>query len=80
MTEYQFPVKAIKMIMLQELEERRQGLFNSLAGGLFYHDMLMVMFRDAREILEDCQSYEDIQEYLNHYDFRLSIQEWIESL
>lgn len=78
---YQFPVKAIVKIVLQELD----GKFQSVTYGdyksplIAFDDEFREIFSTHRKMVEALDSYDAIDNYLSIYR-RISLADWISSL
>ena len=76
------PVKAIKRILGDELSdfyseacEKLRYCISDVTKSLVHisHDILS-------DRLKDCETYEDLEEYISFAGYRMSLSEWIESL
>ena len=77
------PVKAIKNILKKEIESHKEHLFTQMSMGWFpdvQKEMIRIAFYTLTEKLDICQSYEDIQELLDFAGYRVSLDEWVNSL
>jgi hypothetical protein len=76
---YQMPVRAIKNILGKELQSHYQSacqrISNDIQRGFIHRGYNVVADK-----LESSQSYDDLQGVLTLADYRMSLQEWIESL
>lgn len=77
--EYQMPVRAIKNIMRKEIQEHY-----SVACQDLHHDVqrnfVHVGYRYILAELEKCVTYDELDNFLSLADYRMSLQEWINSL
>lgn len=77
------PVRAIKHILEKELE----GFYESSLRVLHKESLSDVpyeMMDIARAVLQaklvNCNDYESLEEYINYAGYRMSLEEWVNSL
>lgn len=82
MNNYVMPVKAIKKIIKRELEEMYSAAISTLYKN-GHNDTIREVFHlgyeQAEASLEECQTHEDLDNFIGPL-YRMSLQEWIESL
>jgi hypothetical protein len=80
---YQMPVRAIKNILKKELEERKQSFFNAYPSFIMsdtQKEMIYLAYAELSGILEKCNDYASLEDFISYSGYRMSLQEWIESL
>lgn len=83
MSKYQMPVKAIKNILQKEHEEFKkvslqklhEAYVNDATKELIYIASEQVMGR-----LNNCVSYDDLDDFLSFAGYRMSLEDWINLL
>jgi hypothetical protein len=79
MSDYTMPVKLIKSLLDQEIEKHGDALKKYT-----YNDVQKEMIHIAKKTmllkLDACQSYNDLEEFLSFSGYRMSVQDWINSL
>lgn len=82
--EYQMPVRAIKNILMQELQGFFDAFYREYPGSFVMSDVQKEMVRIAKEVLsaklEFCNTYEELNAYISDAGYRMSLEEWINSL
>lgn len=80
---YTMPVKAIKNILKKELESFKNGFFTA---ELHYRlsdvmkEFIYIAHNVLEERLESCTDYDSLEKYISFAGYRMSLQEWIDSL
>lgn len=79
------PIKAIKKTLLSELEEFRKLAQESLHANHVWHDtvpfeMLSIGYQHMQKALEACTTYDDLDNYIWYAGYRMSLEEWVNSL
>lgn len=73
---------AFKILMLKEFHEGVNNICSPRDGrsGLYGWDAdrVRAMFSIACEELEECRDFTQIQAWMSRYDFRMSVQEWVD--
>ena len=81
--EFQMPVKAIKNILKKELEERKTTFINILHNN-YVNDSCKEMIYIANEVsskkIDECHNYEELDEVISFLGYRMSLEDWINSL
>ena len=80
---YQMPVRAIKSLLKQELNSFRDGFYNAYPKFIMadvMKEMVSISFHSLNERLENCNSYEELDDYISFAGYRISLEEWINSL
>lgn len=83
MSNYIMPVRAIKNILRKELEERKQSFFNAYPNFIMsdtQKEMVYLAYTELSGILEKCNDYASLEDFISYSGYRMSLQEWIESL
>jgi len=80
---YQITVKAIRGILLDELNDFFKHLLEVLCNA-YVNDMTKNLvytgYYKRKEQLKECKTYEDLEEYLSDLDYRMSLEDWVNSL
>lgn len=83
MTEYQMPVKAIKSILKKEIEEF-SNVFHRAYPSFIMADVMKEMVYISKNYpldkIEKCATYDDLEEIISEAGYRMSLEEWIDSL
>lgn len=80
---YQMPVKAIKNILQKELEEKKQSFFNAYPAFIMsdtQKEMIYISYAHLYEILQKCNDYASLEDFISYSGYRMSLEEWINSL
>jgi hypothetical protein len=81
---YQMPVRAIKNILRKELEDFKGHALQSLRTCNTMSDvpkeMIYIAYTNLLEVLEKSNEYSSLEDYISYAGYRMSLQEWIESL
>lgn len=80
---YQMPVKAIRNILKQELQNSKDGFFNAYPSFIMsdvQKEMVYHAYEQAYSVLEKCQDYASLENYLSYMGYRMSLTDWIQSL
>ena len=83
MSNYQMPVKAIKRILLQELQSFRDGFYNAYPSFIMsdvQKKMVGISFHHLKNTLDRCNSYQELDNFVSKAGYRMSLEEWINSL
>jgi len=78
---YTIPPKSIRGILLKENEERMQHYNQVLRNDPVTHDPVYMReaMRVTREKIETLCTYEKLEDFVHDF-YRISLQEWIDSL
>lgn len=76
---YEMPVKSIKSILKRELQAHRDSLYK-LAFNDIHRGMIDLSFKALNTILCECENYPQIGNYLDEAGYRMSLEDWINSL
>lgn len=80
---YLMPVRAIKNILHKEIVEFRDGFFRAYPSFIMA-DVQKEMVNLAKAILISklnlCESYEDLDEFISYAGYKMSLEDWINSL
>lgn len=83
MTQYQMPVRAIKNILKKELDEFQKA-FHSAYPKFIMADVMKEMVYLAHSQLNDklanSNTYDELEDYISLAGYRMSLEEWINSL
>lgn len=79
MNEITIPVKTIKILMLKEVESHFTSARTNIYSDV-QRRMLYLGYYDVKMVLEHAESIDDLQDALDMLDYRMSVQEWINSL
>lgn len=80
---YQMPVRAIKNILKKELEEFKDSALNLLHKGYVNDatkELIYIAHNVLTEKLEACNDYDSLDEFVSFVGYRMSLEEWINSL
>lgn len=79
---HRMPVRAIKNILQKELQGFRDGFYTMSAGTLadVQKEMIFLAYEELSEYLDTCEDYKSLEEYLSFAGYRMSLEEWINSL
>jgi hypothetical protein len=83
MENYIMPVKAIKNILLKELEEFKSMTYEAVKKSYLSDvcaNLVIMGYSKLKEQLEKCNSYESLEEYVTDAGYRMHLEEWINSL
>ena len=83
MNEYQMPVKAIKRILLQELQSFRDGFYSAYPSFIMsdvQKEMVSISFNHLKNRLDRCNSYQELDNFVSVAGYRMSLEDWINSL
>lgn len=72
-------VNAIKKLMIQELDSHYSSAIQALYNDV-QREFIHLAVRQLREQLSNAESQEDLEQYLSDAGYRMSVQEWIDSL
>jgi len=80
---YQMPVRAIKSILGQELDKFKDVVSraaNSACLADAGREMVVIGYEAMKAALEKCNDYESLEEYISFAGYRMSLEEWVNSL
>lgn len=81
---YQMPVRAIKNILKKELEQFKNNTLQVLHKEHFLSDvpkeMIYLAYSNLLGVLDKCQDYAALEDYISYAGYRMSLTEWINSL
>ena len=73
------PIKAIKHLMAKEIESHYSTACQSLHNGV-QRGFLHLANREIQKRIERAQDKSELEEILSDMDYRMSLQEWVNSL
>ena len=77
------PVKAIKNILRKELQGHRDGFYNAYPKFIMsdvQKEMITLAHETLTRALDACETYEQLDDFISFAGYRMSLQEWIDSL
>lgn len=79
---YQMPVRAIKNILKAELQGFKDSFYTMSAGVLsdVQKEMINLAYSELSGILEKSNHYNELEDYIAYAGYRMSLEEWINSL
>lgn len=85
--QYVMPIKAIRNLLLREYEDKRQTAYSLLRHGTLpdnsrgwdLHDYFLDALYAVKDEILSIETYEQANEFVGSH-YRMSLQEWIESL
>jgi hypothetical protein len=80
---YQMPVRAIKNILRKELDERKQSFYNAYPNFIMsdtQKEMIYIAHSNLSEILDKCEDYASLEDFISYSGYRMSLEDWINSL
>lgn len=80
---YQMPVRAIKNILKQELERFKNDTYQVVRKNTASDvpiNMVMLAYTELSGILEKSNAYNELEDYISYAGYRMSLEEWINSL
>ena len=80
---YQMPVKAIKNILKKELEERKNSFFNACPSFIMsdtQKEMVYISYTHLSEVLDKCNDYASLEDFVSYSGYGMSLEDWINSL
>lgn len=80
---YQMPVRAIKNILGKELQDFRNRFYNAYPSFIMsdvQKEILSIGYELLKVKLDACVTYEDLEEFISFAGYRMSLEEWINSL
>lgn len=80
---YTLTVRGIKNILREELKRHKESTFNVLYNSYVpdvQKEIVSNGYGDAFTRLDACTSYEELDELLSHLGYRMSLEDWIQSL
>lgn len=83
MSEYVMPVRAIKNILRKELQERRDSFFQAYPTFIMsdaQKEMINIAYENLLSVLEKSNDYASLEDFISYSGYRMSLQEWIDSL
>jgi len=83
MNNYIMPVKVIKNILKKELEDFKNGFFNSYPNFIMsdvQKEFIYIAYGALLNVLNKCEDYASLEDYISYAGYRMSLQEWINSL
>ena len=80
---YIMPVRAIKRILGEELDKFKAQFFiheSQLTMSDVQQEMLYIAESVMKASLESCTTYAELDDFLSYAGYRMSLQEWVQSL
>jgi len=80
---YIMPVRAIKNILKKELEDHKQGIFNAYPRFIMtdvQKEMIYIAYKALLNTLNECNDYVSLEAYISYAGYRMTLNEWINSL
>lgn len=80
---YTMPEKAIKHILQKELDihktEALQILYNAYVPDT-EKELIYIAYQTLQNVLNQCETYNQLEDYLSYAGYHMSLEDWISSL
>ena len=81
--EYQLQPRAIKRILGEELDFRRNAFYHAYPNFIMsdtMKEMVESSYRKQKELLKECETYEELESFIEFAGYRMSLEDWVSSL